>query len=52
MTKPVTSLRLDEDLVKLARAKKINIAALTEEAIKRALKLKTCPYCGSKKAVK
>lgn len=52
MTKPNTTLRLDPELVALARSSGINLASLTEEAIKKALKLKSCPYCGAKKVVK
>lgn len=46
--KPNCTLRLDPDLVARARADGINLVKLTEEAIKKALSLKECPYCGAK----
>ena len=52
MTKPNTTLRLDPELVAMARASGINLISLTEAAIKKALNVKSCSVCGAKKVVK
>jgi post-segregation antitoxin (ccd killing protein) len=44
--KPVASFRLDETLVKKAKAKGLDLPALFEATLAKFLKDKRCPYCG------
>jgi len=48
MSKPVKAFRLDEELVDKSRDAGIDLAALFEAAMAKALKVKQCPYCGHK----
>lgn len=47
--KPVSSYRLDNELVKAAKAHDINLPALFEASIAKALKIDKCPYCGRRR---
>lgn len=48
MSKPVLSVRIDEELLKKARESGLDIKAIVEASLAKAVKEKKCPYCGVK----
>lgn len=46
--KPVTSIRIDRDLLEEAKKQGLKLAPLVERTIAKAVKGKKCPCCGGK----
>ena len=46
MTKPVTSFRIDPNLIKKARKEGLDVTKMIEAMLAKAINDKKCPYCG------